>query len=59
MYACVSLSALGMHTICVLGTHGGQKTVLGALELELQMAVNSLVGAGSQIQVLCKSSLGF
>lgn len=58
MHAYVSLSELCICTACVLGAHGGQKTVTGALELELHVAINGLVGAGSQIHVLCKSSLG-
>ena len=30
----------------VIGVHGGQKGVLGALELELQMVVSHRVGVG-------------
>ena len=37
-------------TTCVPGDCGGQKKVLGFLELELKMAVNCHVGAGNQTQ---------
>lgn len=33
-----------MHTVYVLGTHGGQMKVLDSLELELQMVVSHLLG---------------
>lgn len=37
----------GLH-VCVPGAQEGQKRVSGALELELQMTVNHLVGAGAE-----------
>ena len=43
-------------TTCELGTHGGQKRTLALLELELQMVVCHHMCAGSQTQVLWKSS---
>lgn len=35
---------------------GGQKGVLDTLELEFQMIMNLSIGAGTQIQVFCKSN---
>lgn len=50
-----------LHTVyisapCACNTHRGQRRISEPLELELQMAVNSHVGAGKWSQVLCKSS---
>jgi hypothetical protein len=42
--------------MCVSISHRDQKRVLNSLELEFQMAVNHLVGAKNQSQVLCKNN---
>lgn len=44
-----------MCIMCVLSAHSGQKWELDPLELEWTV-VSCHVGAGSQMQVLCKSS---
>ena len=43
-------------TTCVPGAPGGQKRALDPLELKLHMVGNDHVGAGNQIQVLCKGN---
>lgn len=40
--------------------HGGQKRVLGPLELKLELIVSYLVGAGNYLsQLLCENKKGF
>lgn len=43
-----------LHTMCISGTHRGQKKASGPLELELQAMVSCQVNAGNGNQVLCK-----
>lgn len=46
-----------MCTMCLLGAHGADPNKsLNSLELELEKVLSFQVGAGNQIQFLCKSS---
>lgn len=49
------MSGVLAYVFHVSGTHGGQKAASGLLELDLQIVVNHLVGAGNQTLVLYKS----
>lgn len=55
---CLNKSCLSgcLGSTCVSGVHRDQQRALDPLELEFQMFVNCQVGAGSETQVLRKSS---
>lgn len=50
------MSGLLAYIFRASGIHGVQKMASGHLELDLQMVVNLLVGAGSQTLVLYKNN---
>ena len=49
---------LACMSVCAYSAHGGQKRVLDALELELQMTVSCLVDAGNEPWSLVLGSVG-
>ena len=56
MVFCIYTYIYSLCTMCMLGAHGGQKRALDPLGLELQIVVNSHVGARIETQAIWKRS---